>query len=201
MSMLSELEIRLAEIEEKIGALLQQLKEHADLEKSLQNAGNDLTQANEELRKLANLTEITAQQLGEVLNAFQESVKILKRSDPARALKAVELVEEQVKLSEKRIQALIDKIQVSINEFADNSNKVQLKIAKKIEEVGDKILEGQLEITGKIKENCEKNLDGHIKVENKIRAEVESIRTRITAVVFLLGILILIIELYKFVFP
>lgn len=130
MSLLSELEKRLAENEERIGALIQHLETHTELEESLRDAGTGLSEANERVRQLAESGKITNQSLTEVLDAFREAVEILQLSDPSRAMKAVARVEKHLNKAEQRTIVTIGE---AAEEISSRQEKVEQQLAAKVQ--------------------------------------------------------------------
>ena len=107
MSLLPELEKRLAENEERIAALIQHLDDHVELEESLRAAGSGLKEANFEVKRLAESAKVASKSLAAVIASFQEAVVLLQRSDPARATEAVMRVEERLNDAERGIREAI----------------------------------------------------------------------------------------------
>ena len=107
MSVLPELEKRLAENEDRIAALIQHLEDHAELEESLRAAGSGLKAANTEVRRLADSAKVANESLAAVVTSFQDAVALLQKSDPARATEAVTRVEERLKNAELGIRETI----------------------------------------------------------------------------------------------
>lgn len=169
MSMLSELEKRLAENEKRIGDVIQHLEAHTSLEESLRNAGNGLDEANEQVRQLVESTKVTIQSLADVLAAFQEAVEILRRSDPTRATEAVERVEERLKGVEQEITETIGKA-------AGEISSAQQKVVERIEERLKGVEQG---ITKTIGEAAGEISSAQQKVEQKLEDEGKSIRESI----------------------
>ena len=108
MSVLPELEKRLAENEKRIAALIQHLEDHADLEESLRAAGSGLKEANIEVRRLAESAKVANESLAAVLASFRDAVEILRQADPARATEAVARIEERLNSAEQGIKETID---------------------------------------------------------------------------------------------
>lgn len=115
MSVLSELEKRLAENEERIDALIQHLEEHAELEDSLRSAGGGLKEANAEVRRLAESAKVANESLAAILTSFRDAVEILRKSDPARATEAVTGVTERLTSAEHKIIETIDEAASAIS--------------------------------------------------------------------------------------
>ena len=115
MSVLSELEKRLAANEERIDALIQHLEKHAKLEDSLRSVGGGLKEANAEVRRLAESAKVANESLTAILTSFRDTVEILRKSDPARATEAVAGVTERLTSAEHRIIKTIDEAASAIS--------------------------------------------------------------------------------------
>ena len=107
MSVLPELEKRLAENEERIAALIQHLEDQAELEESLRAAGSGLNKANSEVKRVAESTKVATESLVAILASFREAVEILRQADPARATEAVGKIEERLNSAEQSIRKAI----------------------------------------------------------------------------------------------
>jgi len=134
MSVLPELEKRLAENEKRIAALIQHLEDHAELEESLRAAGSGLKDANTEVRRLAESAKVANESLAAVLASFQDAVALLQKSDPARATEAVTRVEERLKNAEREIMNTIGEAANSVSsgqEKAEHQLKAEAQAIRK----------------------------------------------------------------------
>lgn len=122
MSVLPELEKRLAENEKRIAALIQQLEDHAELEESLRAVGSGLKEANIEVRGLVESAKVANESLAVVLVSFQDAVALLRKSDPARATEAVARIEERLNTAEREIK---DTIGEAANSASNGQEKVE----------------------------------------------------------------------------
>ncbi len=107
MSVVSEVEKRLAETEKRIAVLVQHLRRHAELEDSLRTAGSGLQEVRTELERLAESATVANESLAAALAAFREAVELTRRSDPARIMEAVARVEERLAGTENRVERIV----------------------------------------------------------------------------------------------
>lgn len=134
MSVLPELEKRLAESEERIAALIQHVEEHAELEESLRAAGSGLKEANTEVKRLAESAKVANESLAAVLASFHDAVVLLQKSDPARAIEAVTRVEDRLKGAERGIVGAIGEAANSVSsgqEKAEHQLKTEAQAIRK----------------------------------------------------------------------
>ena len=134
MSVLPELEKRLAENEKRIATLIQHLEDHAELEESLRTAGSGLKEANTEVKRLAESAKVANESLSSVLASFQDAVVLLHKSDPARAIEAVTRVEERLKNAERGIVDTIGEVANSVSsrqEKAEDQVRSEVRTIRK----------------------------------------------------------------------
>ena len=107
MDLLTELNERIAEIENRIVVLVQHLERQRPLEEALDRAGQGLGKASTNIGKLADSTRASTEYLKNVLVAFREVVEALQRSDPARTLEAVSKVETELVRADQEMRKVI----------------------------------------------------------------------------------------------
>lgn len=132
MTVLQELENRLVETEERISALVENLENHAELENSLRLAGSSLREASREVKQLAESARGTNESLDAVLTSFRDAVEILQKSDPTRATKAVERIEERLTKAESEIRAMIGEASSAIS---DGQKKLEDQLMTESQEI------------------------------------------------------------------
>ena len=109
MSVLTDLEARLGESQDRIANLIQQLEHQAALEQSLKDAGQGLTNASNGIVSLAESTRTLVESLAKTQVAFQEVVAVLQRSDPVQ-------LEREVTQIGNRVQDVREQLTVQTKE-------------------------------------------------------------------------------------
>lgn len=136
MSVLQELEKRLAENEKRIAALIQHLEDHAELEESLRASGSGLKETNTAVRYLVESAKVTNDSLADVLASFRDAVAILKKSDPARATEAVARVEERLESAEHGIR---ESIGAAANTVSSGQEKIEHQLKTEAQAISKSI--------------------------------------------------------------
>ena len=95
MSVMAGLEKRLEESEKRLTELIQHLERQDSLEKSLSDAGRGLGEASNNLGELAASTKVALESLKSMVDALQETVGILVRSNPAETAEAIARIEKK----------------------------------------------------------------------------------------------------------
>ncbi len=184
MSVMSVLEQQLTDTEKRIGALVRRLEAHGELEESLAQAGNGISQANEEMRQLASSTRAVIESLEGVLAAFREAVEILRRSDPTRTTEAVERVE-------RRLESMEQGITQAIGKAADRTAEAQKKAAESSEERLESVQQGVTQAIGKTTDMI---AEAQKKAERQLGEEGRAIRKSIPkTMVYLTFVLVLLL--------
>ncbi len=132
MSVLSDLEKQLTEIDERIHRLVEKAEAHGEVEEALRDAGNGLMEANKEMRQLVKSTGITTQHLSDVLTAFKEAVEILRQSSPTQAIEAIAKVQEQLEKSEHSIQKSIDEL---TEQFSSSQRDIKKQLKEEVQSI------------------------------------------------------------------
>ena len=112
MSVLTDLETRLAESQDRIAKLIQHLEHQTDLERSLKDAEQGLTSASNGISSLAESTRTLVESLTSTQIAFQEVVAVLQRADPAQ-------VEREVKQISNHVQDVREQLVAQTKEVTD----------------------------------------------------------------------------------
>ena len=198
MSVMSELEKRLTENEKRIGALLQHLEVHVELEESLRNAGSGLSQANDEVRQLAESARAATQSLADVLAVFREAVEILRRSDPTRTAEAVAEVEERIKSAEQGIRESIGKasgkISLGQEKVAQQLWSTHAHTTEAVARVEEQLKNTEKEIRETIGEAAGEISSAQERIAKQLRADGLSIRKSIpTTIVYITFFLVLVL--------
>ena len=180
MSVLPELEKRLAENEKRIAALIQRLEDHAELEESLRAAVSGLKESTTEVRRLAKSAKVANESLAAVLASFQDAVALLQKSDPARAAKAVTRVEERLKNAERGI---LDTIGEAANSVSSGQEKAEHQLRTEAQAISETI--------GNATSTVSK---GQERAGHQLKSEAQAIRKSIpTAVTYMILVLVLVL--------
>ena len=178
MSVLPELEKRLAENEKRIAVLMRDLEDHAKLEESLRAAGSGLKEANTEVRSLAESAKVANESLAAVLASFQDAVALLRKSDPARATEAVTRVDERLKNAEREI---VDSIGEVFKSVSGGQEKAAHQLSTEAQAIRETIGNAASAVSS-----------GQERAEHQLKAEAQAIRKSIpTAVTYMILVLVL----------
>ena len=198
MSVLAELEKRLAENEKRITRLIQHLEDHAELEESLESAVHGLEQANTRIKRLADSAQIANASLADVLDSFRDAVEILRQSDPAKAAKAIKQIED-------RLSGIEDQVKQAIGEAANAVSSGQEKVGQQlkaetqaitdaIKQIEDKLSSMEARTKAAIDEATNAISRKQERAEQHLKAEAQAIRESApTTVVYITLVVVLVL--------
>lgn len=158
MSLMEDLQNKLVATEERVVAVLGELKEFSDLKQSLNAADMSLYTSSERLGHLATSLTKNADSMQETIGALREAIDIIKLSDPAKVIDAQNRIESLLRELDKNLAKALNEAKVSVLEkIGDTENML-----KNISAAGGELAVA-LEALGERFEETKKSTEGSLR--------------------------------------